>query len=616
MKIKKILSCCLISCSILTSCGTSNNKYDFTYTHESTKEYSSYSYYQDNYFSDDGSKYNPSLSTCSLSLALSCSRTLTSDLESKTRYLNGSNLLENYGFNDVYVNDGFINNPTTTSVGLIFARKTINNKTLIVVGVSGGNFGLEIVNNFKVGDGSVIKGHQGFYEASEIYLKELQNYIDKYNISGEIKLWSVGYSRGGAINNIALGRIDKMIKDNNSSLFANKVTLNKQDVYGYCFDSMLGASTSEEISPKDKIYSNIHNVISTSNPYTKLAFKELGFTRYGVDYYLPSISRNVNYDSFLNRMKSIYNGLASTSDLGDYCIDEFEISNDSYDILESSRVYVNYDSSLFLDDLGEFIAYFGVQSVENYANKYQEGLMELFELIYKNGSLKFSLMTLGMSLVRYLINSSNVDILINNLFHDPEVFMNDFIVLIRSTLINLGLNIEPQILMECLKSTIKMVVSLLMIRTDLVSVFMNTTNIKSIISATYPEVCLASLMALDPNYGNDVISYSNDGSYYYLYVPKVTKETKITVLDENNNVVGTLQDGVISQDSPLSCGSYNGNCYFILPVEQQYSIKIENASEYDLSYFDQTNFDDLVLFKANKDVKEENIVTKAYPTKA
>ncbi len=616
MKLKKGLLMILISSFMLTSCGTSKKRYGFNYGAGESKSYSGISYYEDSYFDEGGSIYNPSLSTCSMALSMSAFNGKNVEEGYSLRYINAENFLKNYGFSSIYINDGFKNKPTSTSLGIIIGQKKLGEKTLIVVALRGRNYETEWVNNVTFGNGKEVSGHQGYSEMSQIYLNTLEDYIVNNNISGNIKLWSVGFSRGGAINNISLGQLDKMIQKS-TSLFNNRVTLEKEDIYGYCFDAFKGVSTKEEISPKDKIFSNIHNIINPNNIFNKIGFKELDFTTYGVDYYLPDSVRNVNYNRLISNMKAQYASLDASSELGDYIIDNFSLNRDeaSYYSIVDTKTRINYNVGLYLDEFLELIAVFGLQSQEKYYTDYEEGLKQLLTVVFKNGSLKFSLETLAMNLVRYLLSSSNIDLYINNLLHDQNAFINDFLVLLRSNLVSLGLNISPTILQNTLHSFIGMIMSICMLDSSFLTSLINLTNIKAMLKAMNPEITLAHLMALDPNYSTP-ISYNSDGSYYYLSVNDVNSETKIIIKDKDGEMCGELTNNYLSTLGSLTTGNYSKIVYFYIPVEESYTIEISNATTYSLTYFDQTNLDYVLKpYESGEVGSRKEIVTTTYPEK-
>ena len=66
----------------------------------------------------------------------------------------------------------------------------------------------------------------------------------------------------------------------------------------------MGASFDEEISPRSEIYNNIFNIVNPSDIVTMVAPSYLGFTRYGVDHYLPASNLEESYKSQLEKILS------------------------------------------------------------------------------------------------------------------------------------------------------------------------------------------------------------------------------------------------------------------------------------------------------------------------
>ncbi len=617
---KKIRIICVLFFFSLSSCKTaSGGKTSFRYAQGPSYDYDGVAFYDDSYFSHDSTTYDSSLATCSLSFAMASFASNNKENETH-RYQNGEAFLSKCGFSEIDVNKYYKMKSTTDSLGVIFASKKIGDVTLVAAGIRGGNYEMEWASNLTVGDGVTIKQHQGFYEASTIYLESLEEYILNHAITGEIKLWTVGYSRGGATNNLSIGRIDQKIAKN-EPLFQGKASLKKENIYCYCFETPMGASFEEEISPRSEIYSNIFNIINSNDPVPKVAMKQLSFTRYGIDYFLPDSIRNVSFSKMLPKVKEFYSAMDNHSSIGDYLISNFKMSGsyqeDEEEVLLSyKKARLNYPSGLFLDEFLADLTLLGVQSRENYVEHFQIGLRNLLNIVYKNGAPKFSLMTLGVSFTKYLLNSSNVDILINNLLHDPMSFVNEFIVLTNRVLKDLGMDINANELRNGLLSLIGALASTFFSNLSYFFTLVSSDNIKAIISGHYPELCLAHLMAQDKNYNPNPISYNSDGAYYYLEVHDITESSYIQVKDEKENLEFTISNQKIKNRSSLPMGSNSDTFFLYLPVEQSYTIEIKNASSYSLSYFDQRK-ENLTLYD-EKDIVEDqevNLKTETYPEK-
>jgi hypothetical protein len=616
MRLKRVILFAALGSIMLSSCSSEKlTSFIFHYSQATENDYQGTSYYEDSYFTTDSTVYDASLATCSLTFAMASFASNVNNTNYDHRYRNGEEFLTTNGFEDVDVNAYYKSKPSTDSLGVIIGHKKIDGVTLLAVGIRGGGYEMEWAGNFTLGDGKEIKQHKGFYDASTIYLDSLNDYIEKYNITGNVKLWSVGYSRGGASNNLAIGRIDQKISKG-ESLFNGKVSMKKEDIYCYCFEPPMGASYNEEISPRSEIYSNIHNIVNANDPVPKVAMKELRYTRYGVDYYLPDSVRNTDYSSLIAPVLEYYNNVDNKSSLGDYVISEFSMSTsseDPYDAISHSNVRVNYTSGLFLDEfLGNLILE-GVKDLDNYYENVQTGLRDIIELVYKNGAPKFSFMTLGISFARYLLNSTNVDILINNLVHDPKTFVNDFVLLLNTVLKSLQLDISPTVLFDSVSALIDIIGSVLVNHFDYVFTFLNTSNIKAIAQGHFPELCLSHLMAQDKHYSSNIKEYNSDGSYYYLEIPSITKDTVVTIKDEKGNTVASLKDGILDSSLSLSYGSLKQTFFCYMPVEKTYDITISGAESYNLSYFDQ-RLENMVSYKkeVKLDGKNVKIQTEKY----
>lgn len=620
MKIKKALLPLIICSNLIMSCSSlKEGEIRYAFSHGFENDYSANAFYFDSYFDGDSTIYNASLSTCSLNFAMASFASNRTGGNYSLQANNAKDFLTSAGFNSIYTNSYFNEKPTADSLGVIYAKKTIGNYTLIASGIRGGGYGAEWASNMTVGDNdSDIKNHKGFYDSSLIYLNSLNDYINKYEIKGNIKLWSVGYSRGGAVNNVSYGFIDKKIS-NNEKINSN-VNIKKEDVYCYCFETPMGASFLEDISPRNEIYSNIHNIINTADPVPKIPFNDFEFTRYGVDYYLPDSIRNSNYNSIIDDVISRYEDVSDHSIIGDYYISSFKVSGsdesaDRLEINEGINNKINWNSGLFLDKFFSSLATLGVENLSNYVTNLQTGLRELFELLYKNGSPKFSFITLGTSFVKYLLNTTDVDIMINNLLHDTTQFIKDFLVLLNNVFTEYEFYINPNDLTNSITGLIKALAITFISNLSYFFTSINLNNIKAITSAHYCELCLSHLMNQDKNYSKNIYDYNSDGSYYYVEIDNVSEDSVVEILNSNGDIKASVFDNSLDNRSSLTCGSNGKTVYFYIPVEEEYTINIKNIYTCKVSYFDQ-RYKDLVEYKnITNNIVEDSIVLEAYPEK-
>lgn len=170
------------------------------------------------------------------------------------------------------------------SVGTKKLRDTKGAYTLVVAPIRGSSYHQEWAGNVNVGYNGE---HLGFAIARNKALRFLKVYIKKQGITGRIKLWTVGYSRGAAVANFIGGALD-------DGYDLGDVTLAPEDTFIYTFETVLGA---DERNVQDKKYDNIHNIINPSDIVTAVPFREWGFARYGVDHFTP-VKGDPNYETY------------------------------------------------------------------------------------------------------------------------------------------------------------------------------------------------------------------------------------------------------------------------------------------------------------------------------
>ena len=149
------------------------------------------------------------------------------------------------------------------SFGTTIAEKTLpNGQTLIVVAPRNYNYMTEWLSNFNVG---ISGDHAGFNESANLVKNRLDEYIHDNNLSN-YKIWMVGYSRGGAVVDLAA----KMINED----FAN-YDMATDDFYVYTFGAPRASLT-------ESGYTNIHDVKDGNDLLLGYVFPELwGFHNTG-----------------------------------------------------------------------------------------------------------------------------------------------------------------------------------------------------------------------------------------------------------------------------------------------------------------------------------------------
>ncbi len=287
--------------------------------------------YNDDYFDKSAFEYNESLATASLALELSgfAYRSYRSEDDYSDQAKNVKQALRELDFGDIQENDGYKQKTTADSIGVVAANKKIksNNEdyTLIPVVIRGGGYENEWGGNAKVGKSG---DHEGFDAAATKAKEFVDNYIRDKQIKGKVKLWIVGYSRGGAtasllgvkFNNDFTPILNALNKENENSSskdyynsyvskervrtlqkYGREIEINPNDLYVYTFEAPMGMNRvngsglkeykgnipySESEKSDKAIYANIHNTINDDDFVTKVAPGDWGFVRPGVDHKL------------------------------------------------------------------------------------------------------------------------------------------------------------------------------------------------------------------------------------------------------------------------------------------------------------------------------------------
>ena len=513
---KKLLTMILvITIAMLgTACGGSA-AYPFRYQSKSY-DYSSEMYYDDALFLQDATVYQPELATASMSFAMASFASMgTESYDNKS--VNAADLLTSLGFGDIRANEYYHKKPETDSLGCVFGRKMIGGRPMIACGIRGANYGAEWASNMTIGTDA--KYHQGFFEGSEIFLDSLRSYIAEIGLTGEIRLWMVGYSRAGAVCNLSAGRIDEAIHQK-QPLLGDAVTLTKEGVYAFCFEAPQGVCYDEELYPKSEIFNNIFCIVNHNDIVTKTAMQELSFTRYGVDKVLFNRLNDPNYAEDIKKVIRCFNSYENSEVLGEYTVDDFEMKRFSGGKLTVNDNYRNWTQGLYLDDLLSRFALYGLKDRENYVADIQPGLRDIFAYIFSTSSPSASLTDLGLSTPPRLIFSDTADLLLDDLLHNPTKLKTDVKLALLSALDTLEVDVNLSSVETAVEKLMSVLVSTVLHDAEfsLLLPLVSTGNISGIGQAHQPELTLAFLRSLDPQYTDDIVEYDLSGRYYRIEI--------------------------------------------------------------------------------------------------
>ena len=286
-------------------------------------EYTDTCLYNDAWFLEDSTTINYDVAVLS---AMTGGMSYSNDLDNNGTKI--TSFLNEVGYTNIEKNQYYITGTKLEdSIGVVIGSKVIkdsNHKpyTLLAVFPRNAGYGAEWVGNFNMGTSGI---HQGFLLARDEVLRFMKHYIDTHQITGELKIWSAGYSRGAATINLVGGFLaeDNGYFGNNVSITPNNVhiytigtprnvptTVSKQVALsvsgprgtGY-LDTNVPAYTYQgqgNINPIDNKYNCIHNFVATGDYITKLPSADWGFTRYG-----QTIEITYGEEDMLNYLKEL-----------------------------------------------------------------------------------------------------------------------------------------------------------------------------------------------------------------------------------------------------------------------------------------------------------------------
>ncbi len=221
--------------------------------------------YSDDFFTVPSPGDHPELRALSYALALAGYENKADGYPSTETTPNPklTNLLNQMGFSD-YESWDLSSEEDGHSMGTTIANKTLaSGQDLIVVAPRNYNYMTEWLSNFNVG---ISGDHAGFTESANLIVNRLNQYLSTRNLT-DYKIWIVGYSRGGAVVDLAAKNINEHIADYDMS---------PDDFYAYTFGAPRASVTETK-------YTNIHDVKDGNDLLLGYVFPEIwGFYNTGV----------------------------------------------------------------------------------------------------------------------------------------------------------------------------------------------------------------------------------------------------------------------------------------------------------------------------------------------
>ena len=252
-------------------------------------------YYSDDYFRHPSTEYDPHLATLSCIMTnFSVPLDNPSSLNDSKWYLSQPERLYGFfgsiGFKDFETNKDYVSRSGFDTIGVAAANRKVDDYTVIGVGIRSGGYFREWGNNVYLGDGTKSDYmHEGWYNAANKTIDFIDEYVSANRITGKVKVWIAGFSRGGAVTNLTAGLLDNKIR-NNEAIFTNGATLERDDLFAYTFEAPQGANYNSKTveKPGSDLYRNIFNVVNPNDLVPKVAMSEYGFTRFGTDKFITT----------------------------------------------------------------------------------------------------------------------------------------------------------------------------------------------------------------------------------------------------------------------------------------------------------------------------------------
>ena len=158
---------------------------------------------------------------------------------------NISDFLTSAGFSDVETNKYCSLHKEENSLGAAIGRKIITaygkTYTLLAIMPRSAGYKQEWAGDFTIDDESM---HSGFHDARDELLRFMKQYISEHSITGNLKVWTAGHSRGGASAYLLAG----FLAGGGMEYFGGDVSLKPEDIYCYTFSAPHAIKTGASIA--------------------------------------------------------------------------------------------------------------------------------------------------------------------------------------------------------------------------------------------------------------------------------------------------------------------------------------------------------------------------------
>ena len=549
-------------------------------------------YYNDRYFDMPNNELHEEIALASHAMALA---TFNGDEDYEKRSYDLRDLWKKEGFEHLYFNYSFYQEPGTDTIGFGIASKEIQllggKYTLVAVAVRGGNYGAEWTSNFTIGSEGNSKGFDG---ASDQVVEGLSYFLDTYKVEGRVKFWISGFSRAAITSNMTAGKI--LNKMEGGEYLTNKVHYTADDMYAYCFEPPLGVYTSDEAARGD-LYHGIYNFLNYNDLVPLVAPHEYGFTRYGTDYYYPDRLTDIYFDETeREKLISQYHFSWGAQNFPKYTVDEwkfFDVGGDYAELYNLPRISLHPSQGRFCRDLIHELSLNGFGTRHIYSSFLEKGIRELFITIMgKNEDIEGIDTSKILDIIfEYAFIKSIINELENN---DATAFAMDVEMLFLQLF---GANEDNIDVVKKLYEDNFYLLTLfaegLRYRQDITAQLLYRDNAMNIVIGHMPQLSYSFLSSCDTRlHGNDACKF-NDGTYHVLHIKE---PTKFALYEKNLGKIVFQYDEEGMRSDHLAAELYS-----------DYSISVYLPKNGDYEYIG--NFDSLTLGNVNNEGQIETVQT-------
>ncbi len=251
--------------------------------------------YDDAWFTAPSNEFNYKLAKASLAGAAG-----SFSLDSDPNDVYVKKTLTKFGFRNIYTHKFDDNTVEANSCGYAFGYKELTNGDyLVCAAIRSSGYGSEWESNFNVmPDNNSYLYSLGFKEAADdVYshndpsYKDLNTYINElcseHNVNrSRIRVWTFGFSRGGAVANLLAARLNQ------------ESNIPQSQIYAYTFATPKTVIRSAQIK-----YDNIFNILQETDAVPHVPLRTWDYTWYGTTYYLPS--RTLTGRSYADKLGSM-----------------------------------------------------------------------------------------------------------------------------------------------------------------------------------------------------------------------------------------------------------------------------------------------------------------------